>query len=161
MSYVAKETTTQASIELVNSLPAFRLVLINAMERRVAVACLGAPVDEAVSLWPSGIYGTLALAAAQSSLLWQRCRTLLDASFGPLSSRFFDTPPMQIAEVFAQARGNLSSFELAAMIWALLRRSEACLDRLILRLGAELEVVALQRNSRRHWCGRLAAVAHE
>ena len=45
--------------------------------------------------------------------------------------------------------------ELAAMLWSLLRRSQRSLDPIIERLGAELEVAAVERAARQRSGGSL------
>ncbi len=122
-----------------------RLVLIVALDREVAAACLGYSSDEAFSLWPSGVYGALALAATESPLVWRRCRLLLDASFADAIGPFERVPAIEVAERFTEGRAILPVFDLAAMLWSLCRRSERALEPMVARLGAELEVVATGR----------------
>ena len=124
---------------------ALRLVLVIALDRDVAARCIDRSADEAESQWPSSLFGSVALAALESPLVWRRCSVLLDAAFGDLSDRCERLPAFEIVGRFGKGRHALSMLELAAMLWSLLRRSQRSLDPIIERLGVELEVAAAER----------------
>ncbi len=127
---------------------ALRLVLLAGIDREVAAAAMGFGAADAVARWPSGVYAALARTATTSPVVWHRCKTLLDATFGDVSDRFGAKPASEVAQFISEGRSVLSVFEIAAMLWSLLRRSQATLDRVIARLGGELEVVAFAPASR-------------
>lgn len=123
---------------------ALRLVALVALDRNVAAACLGNPLQKAVQLWPSGLYGALAQSAAHSPVVWSRCRTVLDSALGSIYQLFDEHSAAEISRYYSHSRGAVSTLELAAMLWALLRRCDAECFPILGLLAAELRVLAVE-----------------
>lgn len=116
------------------------MVAVVAMDCRSASECLGvAPL--AAPLWPSTLYAWAAETAATSPIVWERCARRLDESLGRWLLPYVDTSPEAIARVLC-ARGDTSmgGQEIAAALWALVRRRDRALDAIIERLAREAEV---------------------
>jgi hypothetical protein len=151
--------------QLTSPLNALRLVLTIALERRVAIDCLRGNAEDGLSLWPSSLYGILATEAARSRTIWDRCSHQIERSLGDTGRRFLALPPSSLSRIFRDGSQVLNNRELAALLWALLKRGEPMSKLLAGRLGAELEVLAVRRSigptetttgagdPRGHWVG--------
>jgi hypothetical protein len=117
-----------------------------ALDRNVAADCLGEAAEDSLSLWPSSLYGILATKAALSRKVWDRCFRQIERSLGHLGKRFDSLPPSSLSQLFREGAQALDNRELAALLWALLKRHEPMSERIAGRLGAELEVVAVRRS---------------
>lgn len=126
---------------------ALRVILAIALDRETAAACLGHDRDAAVALWPSSLYALLAAAALASPTVRRRCFQLVDARLGEMTKPFEALPPATLARHFVEGRAVLSTRELAALLWLLLRRDQSELALVIARLGAELEVAATRNGA--------------
>jgi hypothetical protein len=136
-------------------LHALRIALAVALDRETAAACFDCDIDGAVTLWPSSLYGLLATAAASSPRVWCRCLRLVDAELGPLAERFETEPLSHLVRLFIEGREILSTRELAALLWAVLKRREPASAFIGARLGAELEIVATRRAAGRERAPRV------
>ncbi len=126
-------------------LTALRMVLAITLERETAAACMGESGTSAVSYWPSNLYGVLAAQAASSAQTWHLCALAIDASLGETGRHYQSLSPAQLARLFHEAGDLLDTREVAALLWALLRHRELVGSRIAGRLGAEFEMLAIQR----------------
>lgn len=120
---------------------ALRLVLVVALDCRSVAECLGlAPL--APRLWPSTLYAWLAETAATSPAVWDRCARELDQSLARWLPAYGDAAPAAIAEALVARDGtSMGGEEIAAALWALVRRRDPSLERVIDRLAREAEVL--------------------
>ncbi|HVW29992.1 MAG TPA: hypothetical protein VHC69_31740 [Polyangiaceae bacterium] len=72
---------------------------------------------------------------------------MVDASLGPIAAQFEALTPAALAHHFVEGRNVLSTRELAALLWLLLRRDQSELGFVIARLGAELEIAATRNGA--------------
>lgn len=122
---------------------ALRLLLALSVEPHVAACCLEAPGPEPErQLWPSRLYELVAQGALRSEPVWGRCRRVLDAAFGPRVSAYAGMSPAAVQARFVAERGSASVFELAGLLWSILRRARPALGRMVARQCAELEIVS-------------------
>jgi hypothetical protein len=131
--------------QLTSPLNALRLVLSIALERNAAADCLGDDTENCLSLWPSSLYGILAAEAARSRAVWERCSQQIEHSLGESGRRFLALPPAALSQMFRDNYQVFNNRELAALLWALLKRGEPMSELMAGRLGAELQVVAVKR----------------
>lgn len=124
---------------------ALRLVLAITLDRDTAAACMGVADDEATSLWPSSLYRVLSVAALASPAVWERCERCVDHALGPCAVRFENRSPAELVQLFAQGRDACSGLELAALLWAVVRRRCPAAAAISGRLGLEIETVAAGR----------------
>lgn len=119
---------------------ALRVVAVVAMDCRSAGECLGvAPL--AAPLWPSTLYAWLAETAATSPTVWDRCARRLDDSLGRWLAPYVGASPEVIARALCERGGTtMSGQEIAAALWALVRRRDRAMDAIIDRLAREAEV---------------------
>lgn len=136
------------SLDILVSTPesrsALRIVALVALDRRLAAACLGSSSHRAVRLWPSGLYGALAQGAVHSPFVWRRCRTVLDSVLGTIGQLFDERSAEEVYRYYSYTRGAVSSLELAAMLWSLLRRRDVACSPIIGLLATELKVLAVE-----------------
>lgn len=120
---------------------ALRLVVVVALDCRSVAECLGlAPL--ATPLWPSTLYAWLAETAATSPAVWDRCARELDRSLARWLPAYGDAAPAAIAEALVARDGTcMGGEEVAAALWALVRRRDRSLDLLLDRLTCEAEVL--------------------
>ncbi|MCG8416323.1 MAG: hypothetical protein MJE77_00105 [Proteobacteria bacterium] len=124
---------------------ALRIVLVVALNTDEAQSLLGKfEDDEAVSLWPSSVYGCLTSQMMTSPACWQCSAAQLDRRLSPWLFGFHKAPPLHLVEALRQSRDTWSVPELAALLWELLRRDERALDPLLHRLAAEVETTILR-----------------
>lgn len=131
---------------LTSPLNALRIVMTVALERTVAAECLGEDPEVCLSLWPSSLYGLLATEAMRSRPIWERCSWHIDRALGDVGRKLEALPPASLAELFREGSQILNIRELAALLWALLKRREPMSENMAGRLGAEVEVVAVRRS---------------
>lgn len=127
------------------SLEALRFVFAVVLERETAAACIDVDLEDAIALWPSSLYGMLAAAAVRSPAVWRRCAVLVDDRFGDTLARLRCASPATLVQLFVDGRDVLSTYELAGLLWVLLRRRDAELAFIEARLGAEMAVLAAGR----------------
>jgi hypothetical protein len=108
---------------------------------------MGEHGDCAISYWPSNLYGVLATQAARSAQTWAICSRAIDASLGATGRHYRSWSPACLARVFRESGHSLDAREVAALLWALLRQHEQAGARIAGRLGAEFEMLAIQRPS--------------
>ena len=120
---------------------ALRLVVVVALDCRSAAQCLGlAPL--ATLLWPSTLYAWLAETAATSPVVWDRCARELDRSLARWLPAYGDAAPAAVAAVLVARDGTcMGGEEVAAALWALVRRRDRSLDPLLDRLAREAVVL--------------------
>lgn len=126
-------------------LTALRMVLAITLERDTAAACMGESGDDVISYWPSTLYGVLATQAASSAQTWHLCALAIDESLGGTGKHYQSLSPARLARLFHESGHLLDTREVAALLWALLKQREPAGSRIAGRLGAEFEMLALQR----------------
>lgn len=124
---------------------AVRLVAVVALDCGAVARCLGEAVAD-LPLWPSSLYAWLAEAATRSPALWARCEGALDDALAPWLTPYQDTAPATIAQALLEHAGAaMDGREVAAALWALVRRRDPTLDMLIDRLTREAEILVARR----------------
>lgn len=126
------------------------LVLAIALDHEAAAECLGHRTDGPVERWPSTLYRVLARAALECPSVWRRCAERLDGRLRVDLGRYADRTAAELAEAFAEGRDALTGYELAALLWCLIRQRCRSHDLVAHRLGLELGVVAAQRLRHAH-----------
>lgn len=120
---------------------ALRLVSVIALDCASATACLGLVAADA-PLWPSSVYTWLAEASARSPCVWRRCARALDDSLAPWLGAYGSRSAAWIAQMLlAPECAAIERYEIAAALWALERRRDPRLARIIDRLAREAEIL--------------------
>lgn len=121
---------------------ALRVVLVIALDRSTVGACLGTERAREGTLWPSTLYSWAAQTAARSPLVWRRCAEAIDDALARWLPAYDDAPVARVAEMLSarEAGAVIDARELAAALWAVLRRRDAVLACMIARLAMEAEI---------------------
>ncbi|MCA9608988.1 MAG: hypothetical protein KC619_25480 [Myxococcales bacterium] len=142
---VARRVTLGTGPRRVGRSRALRLVAVVALDCEQAAACLGIARSDA-PLWPSSVYAWLAEAASRSPAVWRRSERALDAALAPWMAPYVDRSAAAIAQaLLAPESVAIERAEIAAALWALVRRRDAGLDRTLERLACEAEVLVARR----------------
>jgi hypothetical protein len=129
---------------------ALRIVLVVALSRDDAARLVDRPcIEGPVTLRPSSLYGWLTRQMLTSQRSWRHGAAHLDQRLSPWLERFHDRSAMDLAQAFAEGRDAWSAPELAALLWALIRREEPAWRRVLHRLTGEIEIAVLQMTMRR------------
>ncbi|MBX3272454.1 MAG: hypothetical protein KF729_19500 [Sandaracinaceae bacterium] len=124
--------------------PALRIALVVGLDCAAVARCLGEP-GELAGVWPSTLYAWAAETALRSPRVWARCATALDHALGgalPSSGS-----SAALARLLTERDGAtaLCAREIAAVLWALVRRREPALAPMIARLTREAEILLARR----------------
>jgi hypothetical protein len=120
---------------------ALRLVAVVALDCGAVAHCLGGVIAD-LPIWPSTLYAWLAEAATRSPSLWERCASVLDEALAPWLAPYRHAAPAAIAQVLVEHGGAaMDGREVAAALWALVRRRDPTLHMLIDRLTREAEIL--------------------
>lgn len=120
---------------------AIRLVAVVALDCEAAAAVLGVSLRDA-PLWPSSVYAWLAEAAARSPAVWRRCARALDAALAPRLAPYVDRSVAEVTQaLLAPESAAIEAPEIAAALWALVRRRDAGLERITDRIAREAEIL--------------------
>jgi len=122
---------------------ALRVVLVLALDRAAVSACLGSARLREGPVWPSTLYAWAAETAARSPLVWCRCAAALDDALAPWLATYERAPVARITEVLSprESAAALTGQEIAAALWALVRRREPGLVLVTERLTSEAELL--------------------
>lgn len=144
---MAGDASAERSSAISTNGRALRLLLAVTLDRGMVSACLGsAHVDERDALWPSTLYAWAAETAARSACVWQRCARALDDALAPCLPSYESASVAQIAETLTlrEASAALTGHEIAAALWAVVRRRDPSLQRVVERLTAEAELLIIR-----------------
>lgn len=123
---------------------ALRLVLAVALDCGAVAECLGRPTP--TDLWPSTLYAWAAAAAVRSSIVWRRCARALDVALAPWLGPYQDASAAAIVGVLSarDAATAMTRHEIAAALWAIVRRHDPALARTSARLAMEAELLLVR-----------------
>lgn len=151
------QTLRDADIATATTARALRMVLAIALDRAAVSACLGGASAHDGALWPSTLYAWAAETAARSPLVWRRCEIALDDALAPWLTAYERASVARIAEALSppETAAALAGHEIAAALWALIRRRERGLTLVTERLTMEAELLVTRA------CVGHAAIPHE
>ena len=122
--------------------PALRIALVVGLDCAAVARCLGGEPGELAGIWPSTLYAWAAETALRSPRVWARCAPALDGAL-PVASGSSAALARLLSE--RDDAVALSAREIAAVLWAVVRRREPALVPMIARLTREAEILLARR----------------
>lgn len=138
----ATDTEATETDAIATTAQAMRIVLVLALDRATVGACLGVHAEDA-GLWPSTLHAWAAETAARSPLVWSRCARAIDEALAPWMAPFEEASVACLAQALGagQSTTAMAGHEIAAALWALVRRREWALTPIAARLAMEAEIL--------------------
>ena len=128
---------------------ALRILLAIAFDRADLARRLPDSDDsDGAPMWPSTYFRAVADAACRDPACWTAVSQALDERCAPALERYERLSPIEVIQLFSEQASELDGARLTAALWSLVRRSQPELTKMIRRLSAELEILAMGRLSR-------------
>ncbi len=142
----ALERTEHGAIEIIDGAEsALRTVLVIALSPEEAMGLIAPSDDEDPhSLWSSAVYDVLAQQMLASRARWVWGAASIDRRLSPWLEQFQNRSPIQLTEALRDGRQVWDAQDLAALLWALVRRKDRALDPLFRRVAREIEIAVLR-----------------